>query len=82
MQDYLDDPMHKVQWIYESPDKGNTVYRRRANSRERELVIKKPDVHSISKNFTEIVAESANDPALKEMLDKLQVYWSLRNASN
>ena len=74
--------MQKTEWIYESPDRGNTVYRRRANSRERELVIKKPDVHSISKNFTEIVAESANDPALKEMLDKLQVYWSLRNASN
>ncbi len=74
--------MQKTEWIYESPDKGNTVYRRRANSTERELVIKKPDAHTISPHLTEIVTESANDPALKEMLDKLQVYWSLRNASN
>jgi hypothetical protein len=74
--------MQKTEWIYESPDKGNTVYRRRTDSRERELVIKKPDAHTISPYLTEIVTESANDPALKEMLDKLQVYWSLRNAKN
>ncbi len=74
--------MQKTEWIYESPDKGNTVYRRRANSRERELVIKKPDPHTISPHLSDIVAASADDPALKEMLDKLQVYWSLRNASN
>ena len=82
MQNYLDDPMHKVQWIYESPDRGDTVYRRRANSRERELVLKKPDPHTIVPDLSDIVAESSNDPALKEMLDKLQVYWSLRNAKN
>jgi hypothetical protein len=74
--------MEKTEWIYESPDRGNTVYRRRANSRERELVIKKPDPHTITAHLSNIVAESANDPALKEMLDKLQVYWSLRNANN
>ena len=51
--------MQKTEWIYESPDKGNTVYRRRANSRERELVIKKPHAHSISKNFTEIVGNKS-----------------------
>ena len=79
---WLNIRMQKTEWIYESPDKGNTVYRRRANSRERELVIKKPDAHTISPHLTEIVTESANDPALKEMLDKLQVYWSLRNAKN
>ena len=45
--------MQKTEWIYESPDKGNTVYRRRANSRERELVIKKPDAHTISPHLTE-----------------------------
>ena len=74
--------MQKTEWIYESPDKGNTVYRRRANSSKRELVIKKPGAHTIAPHLTEIVTESANDPALKEMLDKLQVYWSLRNAKN
>ena len=62
--------MHKVQWIYESPDKGDTVYRRRfgsQNSTERGLVIKKPDPHSQFQHISaEIVAESPNDPALKE----------------
>jgi hypothetical protein len=46
------------------------------------LVFKKPDPHSISAHMAEIVSESPNDPAIKDMLDKLQVYWSLRNANN
>ena len=82
MKNYLDDPIHKVTWIYESPDKGDTVYRRRQNSNERELILKKESGHPIAENIQEIVAESPFDPALKEMLDKLQVYWSLRNANN
>ena len=74
--------MQKTQWIYESPDQGDTVYRRRFGSQRKELVSKKPDPHTISSHLSEIVSASANDPALKEMLDKLQVYWSLRNATN
>lgn len=74
--------MHKQEWIYESPDKGKTVYRRRANSTKRELFIKGPSPHPVKQNMNEIIEESVHDPALKDMLDKLQVYWSLRNASN
>ena len=33
-------------------------------------------------NIQDMVEQSAFDPALKEMLDKLQVFWSLRNANN
>ena len=79
---WLNIRMQKTQWIYESPDKGDTVYRRRFGSQRKELVFKKPSPHSISAHVADIVAESADDPALKEMLDKLQVYWSLRNANN
>jgi len=74
--------MQKTEWIYESPDRGDTVYRRRANSTKRELVQKKEKDHPIADQIDDIVAESPSDPALKEMLDKLQVYWSLRNANN
>ena len=58
MKNYLDDPMHKVQWIYESPDKGDTVYRRRQNSTERELVIKKPGKHPTIEIIADIVEAS------------------------
>ena len=74
--------MQKTEWIYESPDKGNTVYRRRANSRERELVLKKPGKHPTIEIIADIVEASHTDPVLKDMLEKLQVYWSLRNANN
>ena len=82
MKNYLDDASHKVTWIYESPDKGETVYRRRQNSTERELILKKESAHPIAENIQDIIEESPSDPALKEMLDKLQVYWSLRNGTN
>ena len=74
--------MQKTDWIYESPDKGRTVYRRRANSSKREIVFQEVSAHPIADNIQDIVEQSAFDPALKEMLDKLQVYWSLRNANN
>ena len=79
---WLNIRMQKTEWIYESPDRGDTVYRRRANSTKRELVQKKEKDHPIADQIDDIVAESPSDPALKEMLDKLQVYWSLRNANN
>ena len=79
---WLNIRMQKTEWIYESPDRGDTVYRRRANCTKRELVQKKEKDHPIADQIDDIVAESPFDPALKEMLDKLQVYWSLRNANN
>ena len=74
--------MVKTQWIYESPDKGQTVYRRRMNTHHRELVSKAPDPHSVAAHVSEIVAASETDPALKEMLDQLIVYWRLKHATD
>jgi len=74
--------MVKTQWIYESPDKGQTVYRRRMNTHHRELVSKAPDPHSVAAHVSEIVAASETDPALKEMLDQLLVYWRLKHATD
>ena len=77
--------MQKHEWIYESPDQGDTVYRSAVQIvPERELVLKKEArCHTISAHIAlKLLAESPNDPAIKDMLDKLQVYWSLRNANN
>lgn len=74
--------MQKTEWIYESPDKGATVYRRRANSSYKELVSRKPGKHPLVESMSKIVEESHTDPVLQDMLEKLQIYWSLRNASN
>lgn len=79
---WLSNSMVKTQWIYESPDKGQTVYRRRMNTHHRELVSKAPDPHSVAAHISEIVAASETDPALKEMLDQLLVYWRLKNATD
>lgn len=72
-------------YIYESPDGGDTVYRRKTGSVSREL-------HTVSekkKNLIEELREqslwgqirraSRTDPALKEMLDQIEVYWHLKN---
>jgi hypothetical protein len=43
--------MEKVTWIYESPDNGKTLYRRKFLSTERELLVKltpKKELKSIS----------------------------------
>tara|TARA_B100001057_G_scaffold221077_1_gene221451 strand:- start:13318 stop:13542 length:225 start_codon:yes stop_codon:yes gene_type:complete len=74
--------MEKEFMIYESPDKGNTIYRRKPGSAERELIKKQPDKHKIISLIDDIEIASNSDKALRDMLDKLVVYWSLRNANN
>jgi hypothetical protein len=74
--------MVMTKWIYESPDGGKTVYRRRSSTHHRELVSKAPDPHSVAAHISEIVAASETDIALKEMLDQLLVYWRLKNATD
>ena len=68
--------------IYESPDKGNTIFRRKPGSTERELIKQEPDKHKIISVINDIEIASNNDQVLRDMLDKLVVYWSLRNANN
>ena len=74
--------MVKTKWIYESPDKGQTVYRRRFGTHHRELVSKAPEPHSVAAHMSEIVAASEHDTALKEKLDQLMVYWRLKHATD
>jgi len=73
-------------YIYESPDSGDTVYRRRMGSTQREL-------HSISdkrlnlenelkknKLWGDIHRAAQSDPVLQDMLDRIEVYHRLKNS--
>lgn len=73
-------------YIYESPDGGDTIYRRKFGDAQREL-------HSISdkkqsliddlrktKLWGEIHRSAAKDPVLKEMLDQIEIYYHLKNS--
>ena len=73
-------------YIYESPDGGDTIYRRKFGDAQREL-------HSISdkkrsliddlrktKLWGEIHRSAEKDPVLKEMLDQIEIYHHLKNS--
>jgi hypothetical protein len=73
-------------YIYETPDGGNTVYRRKTGSASREL-------HSVSEKKKDLMEElreqsfweeirraARTDPALREMLNRIVVYHQLKNS--
>ena len=73
-------------YVYETPDGGDTIYRRKIGSDSREL-------HSTSekkknliddlreqKLWGEIRRAAEDDPVLQEMLDRIVVYHRLRNS--
>ena len=70
-------------WIFESPD-GENVYRRRSGdpSLTREFVSGHGTRKTLANEIDEIEQASNHDPILKEMIDKLRVYWSLKNGTN
>jgi len=72
--------------IYESPDGGETVYRRKPGNITRELHSQSPrtfDLHDRlieDKLWGNIRRASKTDPALKEMLDQIKMYYTLKNS--
>jgi hypothetical protein len=73
-------------YIYESPDGGDTVYRRRMGETQRELhkiSDRKKDLRAElrhSKLWGEIHRAAKTDPVLQEMLDKIVVYHRLKDS--
>ena len=75
-------------YIYESPDGGATIYRRKigdpVNQRElhkrsqKSLDLEKSLKHN--KLWGEIHRAAEKDPVLKEMLDKIEIYHHLKNS--
>jgi len=73
-------------YVYETPDGGDTVYRRKIGSDSRELHStsekKKDLIDDLQKQklWGDIHRAAKNDPALQEMLDRIVVYHRLRNS--
>ena len=73
------------EYVFESPDDGHTVYRRHVGKQDRELVsVDKETQDKINqikedKLWGNIRRASIRDPALKEMLDQVKVYYELKH---
>lgn len=67
-------------YIYESPDSGETVYRRLSGSNQRELI----KVSSSQKyiHWREIQQAAEADEYLAELLDRAETYYRLKYAKN
>lgn len=73
------------EYVFESPDGGHTVYRRHIGKLDRELVSRdefaqdKIDTIRDDKLWGSIRRAAQTDPALKEMLDQVKVYYELKH---
>lgn len=69
-------------YIYETPDNGKTVYRRRSGETTRELVHEDLEVKAQRQwlHWIPILRQAQKDPALQEMIDQIETYYSLKNS--
>ena len=69
-------------YIYESPDGGDTIYRRTMRSVDRELVREGPlrKLQQRSQLWRKIFQAAESDPVLQDMLDRVEVYHSLKDS--
>jgi hypothetical protein len=67
-------------WIYESPDGGATVYRRRSGEGHRELVREGPLRRRLlrSQLWREIFEAAESDAELQRMIDQIEVFYRLK----
>ena len=73
----------KQVYIYESPDSGDTVYRRLAGTNQREMVREGPLRKKLmqSQLWRDILQSAESDPVLRDMLDRVEVYHRLKNTT-
>jgi hypothetical protein len=70
-------------YVYESPDGGETVYRRKFGSLEKELHSESKRIQHLKESFKqielwkEILKESRTNPTLKDALDRAQLIYEL-----
>ena len=73
------------EYVFESPDGGHTIYRRHVGKLDREMVSMdsyaqdKLDTLREDKLWGGIRRAANTDPALKEMLDQVRVYYELKH---
>jgi hypothetical protein len=70
-------------YVYESPDRGDTVYRRRAGTNQREMVQESPLRKKMlrSQLWRDIFQAAETDPELKHMLEQVEIYHALKNTT-
>ena len=74
------DEIDDIRYSYESPDNGNTIYRRAIGTDERELVRKYESNLFTYSDFNEIRKLSENNAALKKALDHLLLlYYTIKD---
>lgn len=67
-----------MSYIFESPDKGRTVYRRKIGSDQRELYIRDRNPVAITYGmWGEIMRASVDNPALQEAIDRVKILYEL-----
>ena len=69
-------------YIYESPDGGDTVYRRMVGSVDREMIREGPLRKKMLRNqlWRDIFESAESDPILQDMLDRVEIYHSLKDS--
>lgn len=71
-------------YIYESPDGGKTIYRRRRNAMAdtREIIQETMESHHVRLKkqalWTNILQQALTDSELKDLLDRAEVYYKLK----
>ena len=66
-------------WIYESPDGGKTIYRRKSGETDRELIREDPEKKHRDRwlEWRDILEASKNNPALADQIEKAELIWRL-----
>jgi len=66
-------------YVYESPDGGNTVYRRQSGSLERELIYESDEVRIAHRwtRFEDIVKLAETEPALNDAIKQVEMLYAL-----
>jgi len=69
-------------YVYESPDGGDTIYRRRVGDPQREQVSTGPVQKRLlrSQTWRNILRAAESDPVLADMLDRVEVYHALKDS--
>ena len=69
-------------YIYESPDGGDTVYRRRSGSVDREMIQEGPLRKKMlrSQLWRDIFQSAESDEALARMIENIEIYYHLKNS--
>ena len=69
-------------YVYESPDGGDTIYRRKMGETDREMIQqgKLSRLQHRSQLWREIHRAAETDPVLQDMLDQVEIYHTLKNS--